>query len=191
MQNVVLFHHVHGQTPGFLEFADELRRAGHTVHTPDLFDGATFATIEEGMARVGEIGFGAVVQRAVEAADTLDGPVVFAGMSLGVVPAQMLAQTRESARGALLLHSCVPVSEFGETWPDAVPVQIHAMENDPFFVDDGDIDAARELVASSDQAELFLYPGDQHLFTDRSLEAYDEDAAGLVLARVVEFLGRL
>ena len=191
MASVVLFHHVHGQTPGFLEFADQLRRARHTVHTPDLFEGETFTTLEEGMTFVGEIGFGAILERGVAAADAIDGPAVYAGMSLGVVPAQMLAQTRESARGALLLHSCVPVSEFSETWPEDVPVQIHAMENDPFFVDDGDIDAARELVASSDQAELFLYPGDQHLFADRSLDAYDEGAAGLLLTRVVEFLGRL
>lgn len=188
MASVVLFHHVHGQTPGFLEFADELRRAGHTVHIPDLFEGRTFATLEEGMTFVGEIGFGAILERGVAAADAIDGPVTYAGMSLGVVPAQMLAQTRESARGALLLHSCVPVSEFSETWPDGVPVQIHAMENDSFFVEDGDIDAARDLVASSEQAELFLYPGDQHLFADRSLDAYDEEAAGLLLSRVLDFL---
>ena len=191
MTNVVLFHHVHGQTPGFLEFADELRRAGHTVHTPDLFEGQTFATIEEGMTHVGEIGFGTILERAVGAADAIEGPAVYAGMSLGVVPAQMLAQTRESARGALLLHSCVPVSEFSETWPEDVPVQIHAMQSDAFFVEDGDIDAARELVASSEHAELFLYPGDQHLFADRSLDAYDDSAAGLLLTRVVDFLGRL
>lgn len=191
MATVVLFHHVHGQTPGFLAFADELRRAGHTVHTPDLFEGSTFATIEEGMAHVGEIGFGTVLERGVEAADGIDGPVVFAGMSLGVVPAQMLAQTRQSARGALLLHSCVPVSEFSETWPEGVPVQIHAMESDPFFVEDGDIDAARDLVDSAETAEIFLYPGDQHLFADRSLDAYDEDATGLLLRRVIEFLDRV
>lgn len=188
MATVVLFHHVHGQTPGFLAFADELRRDGHTVHTPDLFDGQTFTTIEEGKAHVGEIGFGEVLQRGVRAAEAIDGPVVYAGMSLGVVPAQMLAQTRESARGALLLHSCVPVSEFSRTWPDGVPVQIHAMEKDPFFVEDGDIDAARDLVSSTDDAELFLYPGDQHLFADRSLDAYDEEAAGLLVSRILDFL---
>lgn len=191
MATVVLFHHVHGQTPGFLAFADELRRPGHTVHTPDLFEGRTFGTIEEGMTHVGEIGFGAILERGIAAADAIDGPVVYAGMSLGVVPAQMLAQTRESARGALLLHSCVPVSEFSETWPEHVPVQIHAMDNDPFFIGDGDIDAARDLVASSEQAELFLYPGDQHLFADRSLDTYDEEAAGLLLSRIRDFLGDL
>ena len=189
MATVVLFHHVHGQTPGFLEFADELQRAGHTVNTPDLFEGRTFSSMEEGMAYVEEISFGQIIERGAAAADAIAGPVVYAGMSLGVVPAQMLAQTRESARGALLFHACVPVSEFSETWPETVPVQIHAMENDPFFVDEGDIDAARELVASTENAELFLYPGDQHLFADRSLDAYDESAAGVLLRRAIDFLG--
>lgn len=127
----------------------------------------------------------------MKAADSIVGPAVYAGMSLGVVPAQMLAQTRESAQGALLLHSCVPVSEFSDAWPEGVPVQIHAMDKDPFFVDDGDIDAARELVASANQAELFLYPGDQHLFCDRSLDAYDSAATELLLGRVLDFLGRV
>lgn len=190
MTTVVLFHHVHGQTPGFLEFAEQLRSGGHTVHTPDLFAGETFESLEEGIAHVDGVGFGEIVRRGVEAAGAVEGPVVYAGMSLGVVPAQMLAQTQETARGALFLHSCVPVSEFGGTWPAGVPVQIHAMDHDPFFVGDGDIDAARHLVASTDRAELFLYPGDQHLFADRSLDGYDAAATALLLERVLGFLDR-
>lgn len=188
MTEVVLFHHAQGLTPGIVAFADELRRAGHTVHTPDLFEGRTFDTLEEGVAHAEEIGFGEVIERGVRAVDGMPPELVYAGFSLGVLPAQSLAQTRAGARGALLFHSCVPVSEFGSAWPDGVPVQVHAMDADPIFVGDGDIDAARALVDMAEDAELFLYPGDQHLFTDSSLSSYDADATALLSQRVLTFL---
>ena len=124
----------------------------------------------------------------VRAADALPNDLVYAGFSLGVVPAQKLAQTRAGARGALLFYSCVPVSEFGSSWPADVPVQIHGMDADPIFVGEGDIDAARALVESTEHAELFLYPGDQHYFADSSLPSYDESVATLLTQRVVAFL---
>ena len=187
MAEVLLFHHVMGQTPGFFAFADELRQAGHTVHTPNLLDGRTFDSIDEGLAYVGEIGFGEVIGRGDRAASELPEGLVYGGFSLGVVPAQKLAQTRPGAKGALFFYSCVPISEFGE-WPKGVPVQIHGADADPFFVDEGDIDAARELVASTDGAELFLYPGDQHYFADSSLPSYDAAATVLLTQRVLAFL---
>lgn len=189
MAEVLLFHHAQGQTAGFYAFADELRRAGHTVHTPDLYDGRTFGTLDEGVAYADEVGFGEILERGVRAAEGLPHELVYAGFSLGVMPAQKLAQTRAGARGALLLHSCVPTSEFGSSWPADVPVQIHAMEADPFFVDEGDLDAARALVESAEHAELFLYPGAEHLFADSSLPGYDESAATLLEQRVLAFLG--
>jgi dienelactone hydrolase len=190
MAEVVLFHHAQGLTPGVVAFADELRRAGHTVHTPDLFDGRTFGTIEAGMDYAGEIGFpGEVIGRGVRAVEGLPAGLVYAGFSLGVLPAQMLAQTRPGARGALLFYSCVPVSEFGSGWPDGVPVQMHGMDADPIFAGEGDIDAARELVEVAKDAELFLYPGDQHYFADSSLPSYDPEATALLLQRVLGFLG--
>jgi len=187
MAEVLLFHHVMGQTPGFFAFADELRQAGHTVHTPNLLDGRTFDSIDEGLAYVGEIGFGEVIGRGDRAASELPEGLVYGGFSLGVVPAQKLAQTRPGAKGALFFYSCVPISEFGE-WPEGVPVQIHGADADPFFVDEGDIDAARELVESTDDAELFLYPGDQHYFADSSLPSYDAAATALLTRRVLAFL---
>jgi dienelactone hydrolase len=190
MAEVVLFHHAQGQTAGFHAFAEELRRAGHTVHTPDSYDGRIFATLEEGIAYAEEVGFGALLERGVRAADDLPSGLVYAGFSLGVLPAQKLAQTRPGARGALLFHSCVPVSEFGSAWPAGVPVQIHGMDGDPFFAGEGDLDAARELVESAEGAELFLYPGEGHLFADSSLPGYDEEAATLLVRRVLDFLGR-
>ena len=191
MAEVILFHHAQGLTPGVVAFADELRRAGHTVHTPDLFEGRTFSSIDEGMAHVREIGFGEVMERGARAAEGLPTEMVYAGFSLGVVPAQMLAQTRAGARGALLFYSAVPVSEFGSVWPAGVPVQVHGMDADPYFVDEGDIDAARALVAEAENGELFLYPGDQHLFADSSLPSYDAAATALLTERVLDFLGKI
>ena len=188
MAEVVLFHHAQGLTPGVVAFAEELRHAGHRVHTPDLFEGRTFATIEQGMAYAEQIGFpDEVIERGVRAVERLPAELVYAGFSLGVLPAQMLAQTRPGARGALLFYSCIPVSAFG-TWPDGVPVQVHGMDADPIFAGEGDIDAARELVDQAEDAELFLYPGDQHYFADSSLPSYDPDAAALLTRRVLDFL---
>ena len=191
MAEIVLFHHAQGLTPGVTAFADELRHAGHIVHTPDLFDGHTFDDLEKGMRFVKELGFGEVMERGERAVEELSAELVYAGFSLGVVPAQKLAQTRPGARGALLFYSCVPVSEFGQTWPKGVPVQVHGMDADPIFVGEGDIDAARALVAEAEDGELFLYPGDQHYFADSSLPSYDAEATALLLQRVLKFLAAL
>jgi dienelactone hydrolase len=188
MAEVLLFHHAQGLTDGVRAFADELRRAGHTVHTPDLYDGHTFAVLDDGMAYLQEAGFADVVASGVRAADELPEELVYIGFSLGEMAAQQLAQTRPKARGAVLVHSFLPVSEFGDGWPAGVPVQIHGMQDDPFFAGEGDIEEARALVASSDDAELFVYPGDQHLFADSSLSSYDAEAAALLLQRVRDFL---
>jgi dienelactone hydrolase len=182
---VVLFHHAQGLTPGVVSFADALRAAGHVVHTPDLYDGATFDDLDAGVAHAQEIGFDTVLERGVAAAQRLPDDVVYAGFSLGVLPAQQLAQTRPGARGAILLHGTFPPGEFGD-WPAGLPLQIHTMEDDDW----GDIDVARALVAAVDRAELFLYPGNAHLFTDDGLPAHDERAAALVRRRVLEFLDR-
>ena len=193
MAEVLLFHHAQGLTPGVVAFADALRAAGHTVHTPDLFDGRTFDSLEAGMAHAKELGFDAILERGVRVADDLPNGLVYAGMSLGEMTAQKLAQTRPGARGALLFYSTIPISgdwAFGP-WPDGVPVQIHGMDNDPIFVGEGDIDAAREIVEKVDDAELFLYPGDQHYFADSSLPSYDAEATALLTQRVLAFLDRV
>jgi dienelactone hydrolase len=186
MAEVALYHHVQGLTDGVRGFADELREAGHAVHTPDLFDGRTFARIEEGMAFARDAGFGALAERGVAAARDIRPEAVYAGFSFGVMVAQQLAQTRPGARGALLMSGCLPASEFGDGWPEGVPVQVHGKEGDPFF--DEDLEAAQALVDSTERAELFLYPGEEHLFADSSLPDYDAAAAVLLTERVLEFL---
>jgi len=190
---VLLLHHAQGLTPGVRSFADELRAAGHTVHTPDLFLGRTFDSIPEGMAFIQAAGMEEMVERGVHTADHLPTDIVYAGMSFGEMVAQKLAQTRPGARGALLFYSTIPISGdwcFGP-WPEGVPVQIHGMDNDPFFVGEGDVEAAREIVEKVADAELFLYPGDQHYFADSSLPSYDPEATKLLMQRVMAFLARV
>jgi len=189
MAEVLLFHHAQGQTPGFLAFADELRAAGHTVHAPDLYEGKIFATVDEGVAHAKEVGFDTILERGRLAAEGLPEELVYAGFSLGVMPAQLLAQTRDGAKGALLLHGAIPASEFGGSWPEGVPLQIHMMEADPWAEED--LPAARELEETVESAELFLYPGDGHLFADNSLPDYDENAATLLKQRVLGFLDKV
>ena len=190
MAETLLFHHAQGQTPGFLAFADELRAAGHVVHTPDLYDAKTFAELDEGVAYAREVGFETILERGLVAAESLPTELVYVGLSLGVMPAQKLAQTRPGAKGAVLLHAAFPPSEFGGAWPPAAPLQIHLMEEDEFALE-GDLDAARELDNTVESAELFLYPGDRHLFADSSLPDYDEAAARLLMERVRAFLERV
>lgn len=191
MAEILLFHHAHGLTSGVRDFATGLEQAGHTVHAPDLYEGRVFDTLEQGLDHAREVGFGSILERGRSAAEGLTDELVYAGFSLGVMSAQMLAQTRPGAKGALLFHACLPTSEFGDGWPEEVPVQVHGMDGDEFFADEGDLDAARALVDSTPDGELFLYPGKQHLFADHSLPAYDEAATVLLNRRVLSFLARI
>jgi dienelactone hydrolase len=189
MTTVLLFHHAQGQTKGFLVFADELREAGHTVHAPDLYDGKTFEDLDEGVAYAKQVGFGEIMRRGSVAAEELPDELVFAGFSLGVMPAQSLAQTRPGAKGAILYSAAMPASEFGGSWLKDVPLQIHMMDADPWAEEDRP--AAETLVEEAEDAELFLYPGSGHLFADSSLGDYDAQAAGLLMERTLAFLHRV
>jgi dienelactone hydrolase len=186
MATFVLFHHVHGLTGGMQDFANRLRTAGHIVHAPDLFDGQVFDTIDAGLAYVQSIGLDQLVARGVQATQDVVTGAIVAGFSLGVLPAQYVAQTHGGVRGAVLMHACVPANEFG-SWPVDLPVQIHAMADDPYFVGDGDREAAQALVTVAMHGVLYEYPGNRHLFTDNSLADYDALTTELVLQRTEAF----
>lgn len=190
MAEVVVFHHAQGLTPGIRAFADELRAAGHVAHTPDVFEGRTFDSISDGMAYVQSEGFPVMLERCARMADDLPGEVAYIGFSFGVVAAQMLTQTKPGAKAGIFCYSCIPVEEFG-AWPQGVPAQIHGMDRDPYFVDEGDLAAAKALVAQVEDAELFLYPGEAHYFADSSLPTYDPEAAQLLMQRVLAVLARI
>ena len=184
MTEVVLFHHAQGQTPGFLEFADDLRAAGHLVHAPDLYDGHVFTELHEGVAFAEAVGFDEIIVRGVAAAERVPAAVVYAGFSLGLLPAQALTQTRPGARGAVLFHGAVPAAEFEHPWPEGVPLQMHVMEGDPW----GDVHVCRALAEQVPSAELFVYPGSGHLFADSGSGDYEPECALLLMARTLTFL---
>ncbi len=185
MADVLLFHHALGLTDGVRAFADEIQAAGHHVTVPDLYDGRTFASIEAGVAHAEQLGFEAIIADGVSVAEGLREDLVYAGFSLGVMPAQWLAQRRPGARGALLYHAAVPIEQFGESWPEDVPLQMHIMVDDPF----DDLEVMEDLAVRGGQ--LYTYPGAAHLFTDRSFSDYDPDAAQLVMQRTQDFLAGL
>ncbi len=184
MAEVLLFHHAQGRTDGVLAFAETLRAAGHVVHTPDVYDGRTFADLDAGIGYAKEVGFGTLGERMLAAAEGLPDELVYAGFSLGVMGAQQLVQTRPGAKGGLFYSAALPASEFGE-WPAGVPAQIHLMEGDEWAQED--LPSAQEL-AETDGVELFLYPGDKHLFADSSLPDHDEAAARQLEERTLGFL---
>ena len=195
MAEIVLFHHALGLTDGVRAFAERLAADRHTVHTPDLYEGAVGATLEDGFAIKERIGDQVMADHVDSALADLPPELVYAGMSLGVMTAQRLAQTRTGAQGAVLYEACAPITgkwAFGP-WPPGVPVQVHGMDDDEFFAHEGDIDAARELVETvgTETAELFVYPGNRHLFLDNSLPSFDADATELVLQRSLALLDRI
>lgn len=187
MADILLFHHIQGLTSGVHAFADRLRAAGHTVHTPDSFEGRTFGSIEDGAAYVGEIGFQAMRDRSVLHAEGLPDDLVYAGFSLGVMPAQRLLQNRPGARAGLFLHGFADPGSFGE-WP-GLPVQVHAMAEDEFWLEDQE--ATEAAARAHEEIEVFVYPGSGHLFTDDSIADHDPAATELVLERSLAFLERL
>ena len=189
MAELLIFHHAQGLTPGVRAFAERLEAAGHTTHVPDLYEGRTFDSLEDGLAHAGEAGFGTILERGRAAAEGMPEALVLVGFSLGAMPAQLLAQTRPGARAAVLFHSCLPPEEFG-AWPAGVPLQIHIMDRDPLASPpETDLETARRLDAELAEATFHPYPGDAHLFADESLSSYDPEAARLAEQRVLELLG--
>ena len=185
MAEVILFHHALGVTDGVRGFADWLREGGHQVTVGDLFGGTTFNKIEEGVAYEEQLGWDEMIARSEAAIASFPPQVVIGGFSLGAVYAQRLVQTREGSLGALLYHGGDNPSEaFGVPWPNGAGLQVHVSEDDKWFNREG----GEQLVSEVPGAELFLYPGLAHLFTDRSWEEYDEASTALVIERTLAFL---
>ncbi len=187
MAEVLLFHHALGLTEGVRAFADELRAAGHDVSTRDLYEGVTFDSLEEGVAHAESIGFEEITERGVRTADELGDRLVVAGFSLGVLPAQAIAQTRPGVAGAILYHGAVPSSTFGDAWPADVALQIHLGEDDPWVSED--LEAARALIAEA-SGQLLIYSTSAHLVADSSHADYDPSIVDQIRDWTLAFLAR-
>jgi dienelactone hydrolase len=196
MAEVLLYHHAQGQTPGFLAFAEELRAAGHTVHTPDLFDGEVFDDIDEGMRKEETLGYREIARRAKETVAGLPAGLVFAGFSMGSANAELLAASRPGASGAVLMHGAAPVealSEFFgvERWPAGVPVQVHYAADDPWVDAEEEVTPlGRDVRGAGAAFEEYVYPGSGHLFADPDVPEYDRAPSEEMWERVLAFLDR-
>jgi dienelactone hydrolase len=186
MAEIVLFHHVCGLTDGVHAFAQTLRDAGHTVHTPDLFEGRTFTDIDDGMAFAESVREDTFAQRAAELVADLPAGVVYGGMSMGAARAAESVLDRPGAKGAFFLYGAVAPSWWGATWPAGVPSQAHVSDGDPFR----EPEAEEEYATSVPDAELFVYPGSGHLFAEPGQPGFDERSAALATERVLDFLSR-
>jgi dienelactone hydrolase len=191
MDHVVLFHHAQGLRPDVVAWADSLRRAGHEVETPDLYEGRTFERLDEGIAHRDAVGLPTLIERAAEFLDGLPPDLVYAGFSMGSSAAHYFAVTRPGARGALLMHGTAPPQSLGGAgWPSRVPVQLHYAELDP-YLDAGNIERfLQSVLRVGAPLEVFTYSGDRHLFADPDGPDYDQASAELMLERELEFLGR-
>jgi dienelactone hydrolase len=185
MASIILFHSALGLTTGTKKFADTLARDGHTVLTPDLFDGETFETLEEGVKKRDALGIPELIQRAVKSVERAPAASIYIGFSMGAAAAQFLAATRVGAQGVVLMHAVLPLAAIGMSrWPD-VPIQIHSSSEDQW------VDwAVLEAVAEATSAQVFRYPGRAHLFVDESSSDYVPEHAKVLIARVRDFVKR-
>ncbi|GLW70711.1 dienelactone hydrolase [Kitasatospora phosalacinea] len=191
MAEIVLFHSAYGLRPAVAAAADRLRAAGHTVHTPDLYEGETFDELEEGMAYRDRVGNDELLRRAVGAVAPLlpaRGGLVYAGFSLGGSLAQNLALADEQARGLLLLHG---TSDLREDAATEIPVQLHVAEPDAFESEDWLNTWYLLMTRAGADVEVHRYRGAGHLYTDPDLPDHDAEAAERTWAAALAFLAEL
>ncbi|MEU9609840.1 dienelactone hydrolase family protein [Streptomyces sp. NPDC048057] len=188
--NIMLFHSTYGLRPADHSAAERLETAGHRVWTPDLFEGRTFETVEEGMAFKEELGQEELLRRGIAAsAPHSDAGLVYAGFSLGASVAQNLALGDERARGLLLLHGTSDIAD--GTTVDELPVQLHIADPDPFEPHDWLTAWYLRMGRAGADVEVYGYPGAGHIFTDPDLPDYDQEAAEQTWRVALAFLDSL
>jgi dienelactone hydrolase len=192
MARIVLFHHAQGLRDDTIAWADSFRQAGHEVDTPDLYEGRTFDRLEDGIAHRDSVGLPTLIGRAAQVLQDFPEDLVYAGLSMGASAAHYFAVTRPGARGVLLMHGTAPAASLGDAdWPSAMPAQLHKKERDP-LMDDAGVEALERSAGSAGaHLDVFVYPGEGHLFADPDGPDYDPDAAALMLDRELRFLRRL
>ncbi|MFC8590039.1 dienelactone hydrolase family protein [Streptomyces atroolivaceus] len=190
LMNIMLFHSTFGLRPAVHTAADRLRAAGHEVRVPDLFEGHTFDTVEDGMAFKEQVGKDELLKRAVlAAAPYSDQGLVYAGFSFGASVAQTLALGDAKARGLLLLHGTSDIAENASV--DELPVQLHVADPDAFESPDWLNSWYLQMQRTGADVEVYRYPGAGHLYTDPDLPDYDQAAADLTWKVSLGFLATL
>lgn len=187
MVQLAVFPHAMGVTAGMRAFVNALADDGHEVQLVDLYDGIVCDDLDAGIEHANEIGFSTVIDRGVAAIEPDATGVVVIGFSLGVLPAQKLAQTHPGVIGAVLCDAAVPADAFGG-WRDGVRAAIHLCADDPLVAED--LAAAAEL-ATRDEIELTIHPGAGHVAIDASGPAYDPDLARHLRAEIRAFVEAL
>lgn len=191
MTTIALFHSATGLRPAIHDFAEQLRDAGHRVHTPDLFDGRIFDDVAEGAAHRDSIGIPTLIERALAAVEALPQQVAYIGYSMGAGPAQLLAATRPGALGAVLVQGGLTVADLGlAAWPANVDVQLHVGRTDAWFDRDEATRVAASLPATA--LELYEYDTDKHVFDDHGLkDSYDPILASALHRSILDWLARI
>lgn len=168
MAQLLLIHHALGLTHAVRRLAAAWRDAGHEVSTPDLYDGNVFETIPEGLAYAKSVGSESLSAKGEDAAGDLAPGFVVCGISMGVIPSMRIGVSDDAVNGVVAVGSCLPGEFLEAPWPRSVPLRIIASKDDPFFRDEGDLEAAQELVATAADVRLKLMPGTEHLFMEAS-----------------------
>lgn len=191
MATIALFHSVLGIRPGLLEFADDLRSAGHEVHVIDQNDGKVFDEYEPAMAHMESVGFPALTAKAVEAVADLPDGFVTAGFSNGAGMGEFVAG-RRPVSGVLMFAGAIGLEWLDMTWPAEVPAQIHTTVDDPWREQDAIDSVAKSVQEAGGEIEVFDYPGSGHVFADSSkADEYQPAEADLMLTRIKAFLDRI
>jgi dienelactone hydrolase len=189
--NVAVFHSVLGVTRGLVDFAEDLRMAGHEVTVVDQYDGRVFGNYEEASAYVDEVGFPALMAKAIAGVADLPDGFVAMGFSNGAGMAEFVAANRQVA-GVVMLGGALPLEMIGIAWPIDVPAQIHVTVDDPRRQQDAIDSVARAVDEAGGGVEVFDYPGSGHLFADSSRpDEYQPADARLMLRRLKDFLDRV
>jgi dienelactone hydrolase len=183
---VILFHSVCGLRPVELAAAEMIRAAGHNVSTPDLYDGVTADTIEQGFELKDDIGWDRICERAKTALVELPASTVLGGFSMSAGVVASVWPGRPKTRGVLLLHA--PAEIPGAMHWDGLRVQLHVAEHDRFAPADEWTTWQAEAERVGIAAEVFVYPGAGHFYTDQSLADHQASAARQTWDRVLRFL---
>jgi dienelactone hydrolase len=186
--HIALFHSVYGLRPAVIAAAERMRAAGHEVITPDLYAGPAATTIDEGFALSAQIGWTAIMRRALDAVRDFPEGAVLAGFSMGAGVVGDLLPDRGATAGLLLFHG---IGGDPAVVRAGLPVALHIADCDAFFPANHVMAWSAALTGAGAVLDLYTYPNVGHFFTDPGAPDYNEAAADLVWERSLSFLRSL